>query len=158
MCTWVYRSHCCELGTRSQFLTLLDGGREWGCWAAVPDTKTSPHDGDQGLQVSMDLEHDYISQTHQYTHIFEQRKDMIWNSENKKESNFHSVTHRDRGGIGTHIIRERGLSLWVWGPRSESNPYCICQFQNLINYHPQDSPLSTVGVVDNTMVLSTVGW
>jgi hypothetical protein len=30
---------------------------------------------------------------------------------NKKESNFHSVTHRDRGEIGTHIIRERSLSL-----------------------------------------------
>ena len=32
---------------------------------------------------------------------------------NKKESNLHSVTHRDRGGIGTHIIRESGLSLCV---------------------------------------------
>ena len=32
------------------------------------------------------------------------------------------MTHRDRGGIGTHIIRESGLSRWVWGPRSESNP------------------------------------
>ena len=33
-------------------------------------------------------------------------------------------------GIGTHIIRESGLSLWMWGPRRESNPSNICQCPN----------------------------
>jgi hypothetical protein len=35
----------------------------------------------------------------------------------------------------TGFIRESGLSLWVWRPRSESIPHYICQFPNLINYH-----------------------
>jgi hypothetical protein len=40
-------------------------------------------------------------------------------------------------------------------------PYCICQFPNLINYHPQTLRLSTINyqqLVDKTMVLSKVGW
>ncbi len=74
----------------------------------------------------------------------------------KKVSNFHSVTHRDRGDNGTQIIRESGLSLCVWRPSIQCNPYCIGQFPNLINYHQQT--LLYQQLVDNTMVLSTVGW
>jgi hypothetical protein len=44
----------------------------------------------------------------------------------------------------------------LWGPRSESNPSCICQIPNLTNYHPQT--LLYHQLVDNTMVLSTVCW
>jgi hypothetical protein len=51
---------------------------------------------------------------------------------------------------------ESGLSLWVWGPSSESNPYYICQFPNLINYHPQI--LSYAQLVDKTLVISALGW
>ncbi len=42
----------------------------------------------------------------------------------------------------------------VWGPRIQSNPYCICQFPNLINYHQQI--LLYQQLVDIRMVLSTV--
>ena len=40
------------------------------------------------------------------------------------------------------FVRESGLILWVWGARSESNPYLtcmqyICQVPNLINYQLQ---------------------
>ncbi len=57
---------------------------------------------------------------------------------------------------GTNIIRQSSLSLRVWGPRSDCNPYCICQFPNRINYLPQT--LLCQQLVDNTMVLSTVCW
>ena len=49
-------------------------------------------------------------------------------------SSLHTVTG---GPTGAHIIRETGLSLCVWGPSIQSNPSCICQFSNLINYHRQ---------------------
>ncbi len=44
---------------------------------------------------------------------------------------WHTVTG---GAIGSHIIRESGLSLYMWGPSIQSNPYCICQFPNVIPY------------------------
>jgi hypothetical protein len=76
---------------------------------------------------------------------------------NKKVIKFSCNTMTVTGGaIGAHIIRESGLSLFVWGPSIQSNPYCICQFPNLINYHQQT--LRYQQLVDDTMVLSTVGW
>ncbi len=68
-------------------------------------------------------------------------------------SGVRKVTPRE---IGTHIIQS-DLSLWVWGPRSESNPSYICPFPNLINHHPQSLHYHWQ-LVDKTMVLSTVGW
>ncbi len=57
----------------------------------------------------------------------------------------HTVTG---GATGAHIIRETGLSLCVWGPSIQSNPSCICQFPNLINYHQQT--LQYQQLVDST--------
>ena len=51
--------------------------------------------------------------------------------ENKKESNFHRVIHRDRGGIGTHLCEceDRGVSPTLT---------TFINFQILsLNYHPQ---------------------
>jgi hypothetical protein len=85
----------------------------------------------------------------------------------QKSSQIFIVWHTVTGGtIGTHIIRESGLSLCVWGPRIQSNPYCICQFPNLINYHQQTLELSVIDpvqpLVDSTDGLSStdprVGW
>jgi hypothetical protein len=66
--------------------------------------------------------------------------------EKQKSSQIFIVRHNVTGGaMGAHIIRETGLSLCVWGPTIQSNPYCICQFPNLINYYQQTFELSTVG-------------
>ncbi len=40
---------------------------------------------------------------------------------------------RPGGATGSHIIRETGLSPCVWGPSIQSNPYCICQFPNVMS-------------------------
>ena len=55
---------------------------------------------------------------------------------NKKYPNFHGVTHRDRGGIGTHIIQEWIVSVSV---RTEERvqPLLHLSIPNLINYRPQ---------------------
>ncbi len=62
------------------FMSEACGGRESGCWSAVLDTKTSPYDGDRGLQVARGFDHDYIPHTYEHTLTFEQRKHMICNS------------------------------------------------------------------------------
>jgi hypothetical protein len=83
--------------------------------------------------------------------------DVIFFLEKQKSSQIFIVWHTVTGEtIGTHIIRESGLSLCVWGPIIQSNPYCICQFPNLINYTQQT--LFYQQLVDIRMVLSTVGW
>ena len=65
----------------------------------------------------------------------------------------HTVTG---GQTGAHIIRETGLSLCVWGPIIQSNPSCICQFSNLINYHQQT--LQYQQLVDSTDVSLINSW
>ena len=57
-----------------------------------------------------------------------------------------------------HIILESDLSLSLWGPRSESNPYCICQFPInswLISPNPcQQSIADSELIVDNVVLIN----
>jgi hypothetical protein len=75
----------------------------------------------------------------------------------KKKSQFFIVTHLDRGGI-RHTLSGKVTCLCVFEDRGVSPILTTsrCQFPNLINFHPQT--LLYQQLVDNTMVLSTVGW
>ena len=76
-------------------------------------------------------------------------------SRKTKSSQIFIVTHRDRGGIGTHYPGKWFVSVRVRTEERVQPLQSICQFPNLIKYHPQT--LLYQQLVDNTMVLSTVG-